>query len=240
MAKSVQPKIIQQPAQASTTNNVPAVKLVAKATVIQIHCDTIQKLASQPQTTNTVSPDVHIVTVKSKNLMSLDTVLRKLHVVKYMVKGDGSCLYHVVSHQAGLISITCQGDEKISMHLRKIAQDVMGKHPAVRLESTLSKLEWLKKQQEIITSNTWGGDVEIRLLAIGLHRDIAVITAASNGSTFARTYPSVSPPIEKIKGGLFNPLSSEQLCKEWHSQKPTPLLLFNGNNHYDSTVSHLA
>lgn len=83
-----------------------------------------------------------------------------------------------------------------------------------------------------------GGDLEIRLLAIGLHRDIVVITAASNGSTFAHMYPSKSPPVEMMKGRVLNTLSTEQLCNEWNCQKPAPLLLlFNGNNHYDSTVS---
>jgi len=168
--------------------------------------------------------------------MSLDAVLGKLHAVKYAVKGDGSCLYHAISHQAGLISNTCRGDEKISMHLRKIAQDATYKHPTVRLEGNYSKLEWLKKQQEIVNPNSWGGDLELRLLAIELHRDIAVITATSNGSTYARIYPS-KPSLEKMKGGVFNPMSTEQLCNEWLCSKPAPLLLlFNGNNHYDSTV----
>ena len=169
--------------------------------------------------------------------MSLDAVLGTLRVVKYVVKGDCSCLYHAISHQAGLISNTSRGDEKISMHLRKVALDVMYKHPSVRLESNFSKLEWLKKQQEILSSDRWGGHLEIRLLTIGFHRDIIVITAANNGSTFACTYPSKPPPVEMMKGGVFNPLSTEQLCNEWHCQKPAHLLLiFNGNNHYDSTV----
>ena len=75
-----------------------------------------------------------------------------------MVKGDGSCLYHAISHQAGLISKTCRGDEKISMHLSKIATDVMYKHPSVRLEGNLSKLEWLKRKQDILSPDRWGGD----------------------------------------------------------------------------------
>ena len=61
-----------------------------------------------------------------------------------------------------------------------------------------------KKQQEILSSDWWGGDLEIRLLAIDFHRDIVVITAANNGSTFARTYPSKPLPVEMMKGGVFN------------------------------------
>ena len=100
--------------------------------------------------------------------MSLDGVLGTLRVVKYVVKGDCNCLYHAISHQVGLISNTSRGDEKISMHLRKVTLDDMYKHPSVHLEGNFSKLEWLKKQQEILSSDRWGGDLERLLLSIGL------------------------------------------------------------------------
>ena len=230
---SVQPKSTRQFFNDRASNNAS----VTKPSSTAVHLETVQKCTSQLQTDNTVSSDVQILTVKQSKLMSLDAVLRTLHIVKHAVKGDGSCLYHAISHQAGLISNKSHGDEKISMHLRKIALEVTNKHPTVRLEGNYSKLEWLKKQQEITSSNSWGGDLEIRLLAIGLHRDIAVITATSNGSTFARMYPSKPPPLEKMKGGVFNPVSTEQLCNQWHHSEPAPLLLlFNDNNHYDSTV----
>jgi len=79
--------------------------------------------------------------------------------------------------------------------------------------------------------NTWGGDLELRLLAIGLQRDVAVVTAATNGSTFGRLYPSQPPQVKTMIGGIFIPLTAEMLCNHW---KPTPLL--NGTNHYDSTL----
>ena len=42
------------------------------------------------------------------------------------------------------------------------------------------------KKQEVLDVNEWGGDVDLRLLAIGLHRDIVVLTASSNENcTFA-------------------------------------------------------
>ena len=73
--------------------------------------------------------------------------------------------------------------------------------------------------------------------AIGLQRDIVVVTAATNGSTFARKYPSQPPPVEKISGGIFIPMSTEILCNQWQQWKPTPLLIvFNDINHYDSTL----
>jgi len=201
---SVQPKSTRQFFNDRTSFNAS----VTKPSSTAVHCETVQNTCtSQLQTNNTVSSDVQILRVKQSKSMSLDAVLRTLHIVKHAVKGDGSCLYHAISHQAGLISNTCPGDENISMHLRKIALEVTNKHPTVRLEGNYSKLEWLKKQQEIVSSNSWGGDLEIRLLAIGLHRDIVVITATSNGSTFARMYPSKPPPLEKMKGGVFNPVS---------------------------------
>ena len=60
-----------------------------------------------------------------------------------------------------------------------------------------------------------GGDLELRLLAIGLQRDIVVITTATNGCTFARKFPSQPPPIHKMAGGIFVPLTAEMLCNQW-------------------------
>ena len=52
-------------------------------------------------------------------------VLQQLNVKKHVVKGDGSCLYQAVAHQAGLISASCQVDANISMWLRKVALAMM-------------------------------------------------------------------------------------------------------------------
>ena len=83
--------------------------------------------------------------------------------------------------------VACKGNETISLHLRKIAVDTMLKHPSVRLETGVSNLQWLHKQLEILKPDTWGGNLEVRLLAIGLQRDVIVLTAVTNGSTFACT-----------------------------------------------------
>ena len=163
--------------------------------------------------------------------------MQKLHVVKHVVNGDGGCLYHAVAHQAGFITKCCKGNEKISLHLRKVAVDSMLKYPSVCSETGLSKLQWLGKQFEILKPDTWGGDLELRLLAIGLQRDIIVVTATTDGSTFGRKYPSQPPPVDKMSGGVFLPLNTETICKQWQHWKPTPLLIiFNGTNHYDSTL----
>ena len=80
------------------------------------------------------------------NLLSLDHVLQHLHVAKHIVKGDGSCLYHAISHQAGLIPRTSQGDEKISSQLRNLASRVMWDHPDVCAEANMSNLQWLRNK----------------------------------------------------------------------------------------------
>ena len=118
--------------------------------------------------------------------------------------------------------------------------DMMSKYPSVRLEDGLSNLQWIQKKLDILKPNMWGGDLEVRLLAIGLQRDIVVVTAATNGSTFARQYPSQPPPIRTMTGGIFIPLSAETLCNQWEHWKPSPLLIiFNGTNHYDSVLQNI-
>ena len=49
-------------------------------------------------------------------------------------------------------------------------------YPAVRLEDGLSTTQWLQKKQTILDPAEWGGDLELCLLAIGLKRNIMVIT----------------------------------------------------------------
>ena len=40
-----------------------------------------------------------------------------------------------------------------------------------------------------------------------------------------------------MRGGIFIPITSDELCNQWQSASPSPLLVvFNGLNHYDSTV----
>jgi len=141
---SVQPKSTRQFFNDRASNNAS----VTKPSSTAVHLETVQKCTSQLQTDNTVSSDVQILTVKQSKLMPLDAVLRTLHIVKHAVKGDGSCLYHAIS-QAGLISNKSHGDEKISMHLRKIALEVTNKHPTVRLEGNYSKLNGSKNSKKL-------------------------------------------------------------------------------------------
>ena len=145
-------------------------------------------------------------------------------------------MYHAVAHQAGLIPKDSRGDNIISTLLRQTALRMMTDHPAVRLEDGLSPIQWLQKKQTILDPAEWGGDLELRLLAIGLKRDIVVLTAVHDGSTYARQFPCQAPPIPKMRGGIFIPLSSNELCGQWTSLDATPLLvIYNGHSHYDST-----
>ena len=82
----------------------------------------------------------------------------------------------------------------------------------------------------------WGGDLEICLLAIALHRYIVVLTSGTDGS-YARRFPCKVPPLPKMRGGVFIPITSDELCNQWQTTSPSPLLIiFNGVNHYDSTI----
>ena len=56
----------------------------------------------------------------------------------------------------------------ISNHLRQLVLKMMNEHPTVQLEEGLSVLHWIKMKQNILNSAEWGGDLEVRLLAIGL------------------------------------------------------------------------
>ena len=116
----------------------------------------------------------------------------------------------------------------------------MWKYPGVCKESGLTVVQWLQKCQEIPLTTTWGGDIELRLLAIGMQRDIVVLTATSDQTcTFARKFVCTPPPVmPKMRGGIFIPLTTDELCNQWSTVNPRPLLIiYNGQNHYNSTVS---
>jgi len=142
-----------------------------------------------------------------------------------------------VAHQAGFISKNSRGDATISSQLRQLALNMMTKHPAVHVEDGLTTVQWLQKKMTILEPSEWGGDLELRLLAIGIQRDIVVVTSDSFDCCYARRFPCQTPPLPKMKGGIFIPLTSDELCQQWNSMKPTPLLLmYNGHNHYNSTL----
>ena len=201
------------------------------------------KLSSQNSTSDpgkcSTTGDVQILGSTKTNSLSLQAALQCMDVKQHVVKGDGNCLYHSIAHQAGLISRVSDGDGGICQRLRKVAQSIMWKYPDVRKESGLTVVQWLQKCQEIPLTTTWGGDIELRLLAIGMQRDIVVLTATSDQTcTFARKFVCTPPPVmPKMRGGIFIPLTTDELCNQWSTVNPQPLLIiYNGQNHYNSTV----
>ena len=147
--------------------------------------------------------DVQIVGATKTNSLALEAVLLLISVKKHKVKGDGNCLYHSIAHQAGLVCQASKGDEHVSQQLRKIAQSMMWKHPDVQKESGLTVIQWQQKRQDIVKTNTWRGDTELRLLAIGIQRDIVVVTAPTSQScAFARKFVCQPPPLPKMRGGI--------------------------------------
>ena len=95
------------------------------------------------------------------------------------------------------------------------------------------------KKLRILQSNEWGGDLEVRLLAIAIGRDIVVITGTMNSNVFicARRFLCRPPPVPKMRGGIFIPVDIPELITQWKQYNPSPLLIiYNGINHYDSTT----
>ena len=43
--------------------------------------------------------EVQILSVQQVSSLSLNCVLQRLQVVKHVIRGDGSCLYHAIAHQ---------------------------------------------------------------------------------------------------------------------------------------------
>ena len=108
--------------------------------------------------------------------------------------------------------------------------------PDVRLEDGTTQTQWETKKARILQSE-WGGDLEIRVLAIAIGRQIIVVTGSGNTFTSARRFPCCPPPAPKMRGGIFIPVNVTELYKEWKNYKPSPLLIiYNGVNHYDSTI----
>jgi len=142
--------------------------------------------------------------------------------------------YSLPQRQAGFIAKSSHGDMTVSNYLRHLALRMMNEHPAVWLEEGLSVKQWIEKKQTILNSTEWGGDLEVCLLAIRLHRDIVVITAGDVGS-YVRRFPQAAPLCPRWVEEF--PLTCEELCTQWPSMIPPPLvIIFNGSNHYDLTL----
>ena len=60
-----------------------------------------------------------------------------------------------------------------------------------------------RKKLHILDQNEWGGDLEVRLLAIGISKEIVVITGFGDTFTSARRFPCHPLPVPKMRGGIF-------------------------------------
>ena len=130
--------------------------------------------------------DVQLMTAYTKptKYKTIQNVLKHLQLKRYVVKGDGSCLYHAIAHQTGLITSSSTGDEVVNKHLRQLTLLTMLNYPAIQLKCLLSDQDWQVKQQQVLTTSEWGGDIELRLMAVGLKKDILIITDSSVGNVF--------------------------------------------------------
>ena len=182
--------------------------------------------------------DVTVVGVSKINKPpSLPCLLQQLHYALHKVTGDGNCLYHAITHQAGFIKPNCYGDTSVVKQLRILALHCMRKYPDVHRGWNYTASVGGKKVR-ILHSTEWGGDLEVRLLAIGIGR-VVVITGSGDHDIFtsARKFPCHPPPVSKMKGGIFIPIELPELAAQWKNYKPSPLLIiYNGINQYDSTI----
>ena len=89
----------------------------------------------------------------------------------------------------------------------------MDKYPDVRLEDGLSLVQWEKQRQDIQRPANWGSDLDIRLMAIYLGKDIIVLTGNATGHTMksARLFLHELPPLPGMDGGIFRSLSLDTL-----------------------------
>ena len=223
--------------QVNKVSNPMVTESASKSVMTTTNSPIFSTTARVPMTIAT--PDVQFIGSHkyTSSTCSFDVILKDLNVKCHSVSGDGSCLYHAVAHQAGLINKDSKGDRNISKSLRQLTQSMMTNHPEVRVEDGLTKVQWLQKKMTVLDSSEWGGDLELRLLAIGIQRDIVVITVSDNCGCYARKYPCQPPPLPKMRGGIFIPMTAQELCGQWKSLNPSPLLLiYNGHNHYNSTL----
>lgn len=111
----------------------------------------------------------------------------------------------------------------------------MQRYREVHTEEGMSQHQWEQKKLRILYH--WGGDLEVRLLAIGIGKEIVVIIGSGNVCTSACRVPCHLSPVPKIRGGIFIPISIFELSSQGTHYKPSPLLIiYNSINHYDSVI----
>lgn len=90
--------------------------------------------------------DIEITSSHMEKSLTLDQLLQELKCKCHYIKnGDGSCFYHTVAHQAGLIDKTSKGNIFISGQLRQLVVNMMTKHPGIGEVDGLSLVQWFQK-----------------------------------------------------------------------------------------------
>ena len=159
------------------------------------NCDQVLDKSVCQKTQPSDCDDLQLFAAYSKSspaFQTMKSVLQHLKLQKHVVRGDGNCLYHAVAHQAGLIPSSSSGDEAVCRHLRHLTFLTMLNYPTIQAKGSLSQVDWMDKQQAVLQDNEWGGDLEIQLMAIGLKKEVTVITESIVGNVFARKYPNQS------------------------------------------------
>ena len=101
-----------------------------------------------------------------EQLKPLGTVLQHLHVKNTLCK-EMVVAYHSIAHQASLVIADSQVDQKWARTWDSYCYQWCGS--ILMFKSSLSSIQWLQKRQKVLDVDEWGGDVELLLLAIGLH-----------------------------------------------------------------------
>ena len=94
----------------ATTTSTSLRTVQTKCTVT---ASTSSDLSAVPATL--LTSDVQVIGSSKHKSLTLEAVLKELHVKCYLVIENGSCLYHAVAHQAGFISKSSRGDKNISV-----------------------------------------------------------------------------------------------------------------------------
>ena len=163
----------------------------------------------------------------------VDCVLQNLSLRVHRVAGDGNCLFHAIAHQCGR-----KESKATAVELRHLCATVMEKYPHIQREDGLSDEQWIKRKDVVQDKKrrVWGGDLEIRLLALGLKLDIVVITNETNGTSSARLYPAEAHPTGNMNGGIFFTVKTSKISEILQNRSNKYIvILYNGVDHFNTT-----
>ena len=108
----------------------------------------------------------------------------------------------------------------------------MEAYPQVQLEYTVDDKQWEQHKEKILERETWGSHLDVQLLALGLKKDIIVITAKEQ--CYIRFFLCICPA--SMHCGIFNMSPVNDMIWGWILNMLKPLvILFNGMDHYHST-----